>query len=111
LTTHGFPLSEHQTELISLVYGDENYAIKYAEFLADCNVLVFIVNGPYTGAKSTYNARFTDFNGSQEMVNLMDKIKNIIKRDRIRMLEFFQDHDMLRKGSIEPTKFRSTLHG
>lgn len=110
LTTHGFPLSEHQTQLISLVYGDENYDIKYAEFLKDCNVLVFIINGPYTGAKSTYNARFTDFNGSEEMRVLMEKIKNIIKRDRIRMLEFFQDHDMLRKGHIEPTKFRSTLH-
>lgn len=110
LTTHGFPLNEHQTELVSLVYGNENYDIKYAEFLKDCNVLVFIINGPYTGAKSTYNARFTDFNGSDEMRVLMEKIKQCIKRERIRLLEFFQDHDMLRKGSIEPTKFRSTLH-
>jgi hypothetical protein len=40
----------------------------------------------------------------------MEKIKQIIKRERIRLLEFFQDHDLLRKGSVEPTKFRSVLH-
>ncbi len=110
LTTHGFPLSEQQTELISLVYGDENYDIRYDNFLKDCNVLVFIINGPYTGAKSTYNARFTDFNGADEFAALMEKIKVIIKRERIRIHDFFQDHDLLRKGTIEPTKFRSTLH-
>jgi len=37
-------------------------------------------------------------------------VKNIVKRDRIRLLEFFQDHDQLRKGVVEPTKFRSVLH-
>jgi len=44
------------------------------------------------------------------MANLMQKIKNNIKRDRIRLLEFFQDHDILRKGVVQPTQFRSTLH-
>lgn len=110
MTTHGFPLTEHQTRLVSLVYGEENYDIRYADFLKDCNVLVYIINGPFTGAKSTYQAKFTDFNGSSELDNLMEKIKQIIKRERIRLLEFFQDHDLLRKGSVEPTKFRSVLH-
>ncbi len=95
---------------MSLVYGDANYEIQYAEFLKDCNVLVNIINGPTTGAKSTYNARFTDFNGSQEMKDLIEKVKVCVKRERIRLLEFFQDHDLLRKGYVEPTKFRSTLH-
>jgi len=40
----------------------------------------------------------------------MQKIKQIIKKDRIRLTEFFQDHDLLRKGVLEPTKFRSVLH-
>lgn len=110
MTTHGLNLTETETELVSLVYGDEKYEIKYAEFLKDCNVLVYIINGPYTGAKSTYQARFTDFDGANEFNQLMEKIKNIIKRDRIRLLEFFQDHDLLRKGYLEPTKFRSVLH-
>jgi len=41
---------------------------------------------------------------------LMLKVKNIIKKDRIRMLEFFYDHDPLRKGYVAAQKFRSTLH-
>lgn len=41
----------------------------------------------------------------------MKKIKQIVKRDRIRLLEFFQDHDLLRKGYLPCQKFRGTLHG
>lgn len=52
-------------------------------------MLVNVINGPTTGAKSTYNARFTDFNGSQEMRDLIEKIKVVVKRERIRLLEFF----------------------
>jgi len=40
----------------------------------------------------------------------MVKIKNIIKKDRIRLLEFFQDHDILRKGYVPNQKFRNVLH-
>ncbi len=74
---------------MALVYGHENNEIKYAEFLKDCNVLKYTINGPTTGAKSTYNPRYTDFNGAGEFEQLIEKIKNIIKRDRIRLLEFF----------------------
>ena len=44
------------------------------------------------------------------MQDLMTKIKQAVKRERIRILEFFQDHDLLRKGVVTPTQFRSTLH-
>lgn len=40
----------------------------------------------------------------------MLKIKNIVKKDRIRLQEFFYDHDILRKGYVPAQKFRSTLH-
>ena len=40
----------------------------------------------------------------------MHKIKVIIKKNRIRLLEFFQDHDNMRKGYIPFMKFRGTLH-
>ena len=40
----------------------------------------------------------------------MTKVKQIVKKDRIRILEFFQDHDILRKGYLPAQKFRSTLH-
>jgi hypothetical protein len=40
----------------------------------------------------------------------MQKIRDHVKRNRIRLGEFFQDHDPLRKGTIEATKFRTTLY-
>lgn len=111
LTTHGLPLSEREVELVALIFGDENYEIRYDKFLAECSApLSFTVNKPFTGTKSTYNASFLDFSGSQELDRLMQKIKEIVKRDRIRLQEFFQDHDLLRKGVVQPTQFRSTLH-
>lgn len=39
----------------------------------------------------------------------MVKIKNIVKKDRIRLLEFFQDHDILRKGYLPFQKFKGAL--
>jgi Ca2+-binding EF-hand superfamily protein len=40
----------------------------------------------------------------------MHRLKELVKRDRIRLGEFFQDHDPLRKGIIDATKFRTTLY-
>lgn len=40
----------------------------------------------------------------------MHKIECMIKKDRIRLLEYFQDHDLLRKGYLPHQKFRSVLH-
>ena len=34
----------------------------------------------------------------------------MIKKDRVRLQEFFQDHDLLRKGYVPAQKFRSVLH-
>lgn len=89
LTTHGFPLSEYEVACVALVYGHENIEVKYVDFLKDCSVLKYTINGPTTGAKSTYNPNFTNFKGANEFDSLLEKIKNIIKRDRIRLLEFF----------------------
>jgi len=41
---------------------------------------------------------------------LMQKVRDMVKRHRIRLGEFLQDHDPLRKGRIEATKFRTTLY-
>jgi len=40
----------------------------------------------------------------------MRKVQNMVKRDRIRLLEFFQDHDPLRKGTVTDQKFKGVLH-
>lgn len=83
-----------------MVYGNENNEIRYADFLADANCLEYRINGPTTGAKSTYSQHNIDFSGEAEHLRLMRKIKNIIKKDRIRIHEFLQDHDVLRKGYL-----------
>lgn len=93
-----------------MVYGNENNEIRYADFLNDANCLVYKINGPTTGAKATYVNRNLDFTGEAEYINLMRKIKNMIKKDRIRIHEFLQDHDPLRKGHLPRQKFRSVLH-
>jgi len=39
----------------------------------------------------------------------MMKIKNAAKINRLRMIEFFQDYDPLRKGCVAPPKFRGAV--
>jgi Ca2+-binding EF-hand superfamily protein len=65
LNTLGFDISEEQVNAAALVYGNEDNYIKYADFLQDANCLEYVINGPTTGAKSTYLSRFTDFDGEQ----------------------------------------------
>lgn len=109
LNTLGFPLSEEDVMKVALVYGNENNEIRYADFLRDANCLVYVINGPTTGVKSTYVGHNIDFTGEAEHMRLMRKIKNIVKKDRIRLHEFLQDHDLLRKGYLPRQKFRSVL--
>jgi len=69
-----------------------------------------VINDPFSGAKSTYIPFDIDFTGAKEFELLMTKIRDHVKRNRIRIGEFFQDHDPLRKGRIDATKFRTTLY-
>ena len=85
-------------------------SIEYLPFLKDCDVLRYVINDPYSGAKATYIKRYIDFSGSPEVEALMKKVKDGVMRNRIRLGEFLQDHDPLRKGTIEATKFRTTLY-
>lgn len=79
-------------------------------FIRDSECLKYIINEPYSGAKSTYINFNIDFTGANGIGGLMGKIKDHVMRNRIRIGEFFQDHDPLRKGTIEATKFRTTLY-
>lgn len=78
--------------------------------MKDTFVLKYVINEPYTGKHSTYQERVTDFSGAKEMQELMQKVKDSVLRNRIRLGEFLQDHDPLRKGVIDATKFRTTLY-
>jgi hypothetical protein len=91
-------------------YANKLGDIEYLKFIADTKCLRYVINEAYSGAKSTYIESHTDFNGSREVAELKQKIRDHVKRNRIRLGEFFQDHDPLRKGTIEATKFRTTLY-
>lgn len=54
--------------------------------------------------------KFTDFSGADDVQPLLQKVKDAVMRSRIRLNEFLQDHDPLRKGTIDATKFRTTLY-
>lgn len=103
-------LSIEDLNAIVNVYGNKLGDIEYLPFINDTFVLKYTINEPYTGANSTYVNKFTDFSGSNEMNNLLSKVKDAVMRGRIRLGEFLQDHDPLRKGTIEATKFRTTLY-
>jgi len=55
----------------------------------------------------TYQTHFLhiDFN----IKDIMDKIKHKVKINRIRLIEFFQDFDNLRKGICTKAKLRTAL--
>lgn len=109
-TLLGVEVSDADLAALVKVYGNKLGDIEYLPFLNDTYVLKYQINEPFTGAKSTYSNVYTDFSGSTEVQNLMKKLKEQVMRSRIRVGEFLQDHDPLRKGTIEATKFRTTLY-
>lgn len=54
LTALGFALGDTDANDIAAVYGNQENQIMYANFLGDSNCLEYVINGPTTGAKSTY---------------------------------------------------------
>ena len=109
LATFNFPLSDSQLESIKKVLGNDKGEINYGTFLAQCNADHGAASAPQT---KTYSASFrtADFAGETDLNKLMIKIKINVKKDRIRLLEFFQDHDVLRKGYVPFMKFKGVLH-
>jgi hypothetical protein len=53
------------------VYGNKLGDIEYLRFLSDCDVLKYVINEAYTGAKSTYRNTNIDFTGSNSIEPLM----------------------------------------
>jgi hypothetical protein len=105
------PINDAQIASIAKVYGNKQGDVDYLTFLRDTDCLVYEINAPTSGIKSTYVQYDRDFSGASDVDILMEKVKEFVKRHRIRLGEFFQDHDPLRKGVIDCTKFRTTLYG
>lgn len=103
-------LSDEELRALVNIYGNKQGDIQYLPFINDTFVLKYTINEPYSGAKSTYINRNIDFSGSKQVEELLQKVKDTVMRNRTRLGEFMQDHDPLRKGTIDATKFRTTLY-
>lgn len=102
-------MSDEELDAIIRTYGNQQNDIKYLEFINDANPNG---NGSDNGAsqKTPYLGTSQNFSGESDVESLLFKIKAQIKKDRIRLGEFFQDHDMLRKGNVAAQKFRGVLY-
>lgn len=93
-------MSDEELEALIKTYGNEQNDIKYLDFINDANPNKNSFSETTTGLKQTYFGQTQSFKGEEDINNLLFKIKTQIKKDRIRLGEFFQDHDILRKGSV-----------
>lgn len=104
------PVTDAQISSVTRVYGTKLGDVEYLRFLEDSNCLHLSSVPLDNVGKVTYFPKDIDFTGANDVKLLLDKIKEFVYRNRIRLGEFFQDHDLLRKGIIDATKFRTTLY-
>ncbi len=110
LATFGFVLSDHEIRAVIRTYGNDQDDIMYLNFITDAAPYEIQELNKAISTKTTYKASSLDFKGDSKIDNLMMKIKHQIKKDRIRLGEFFLDFDILRKGSLPAQKFRGVLY-
>ena len=107
LATFNFVLTDKESQALCAYYSNQNGEIEYLKFLRDANPDSF---SQVEETKSKYFTKSWKFDGVTEYEELMIKIKSIVKKNRIRLLEYFQDHDVLRKGYVAYMKFKGVLH-
>jgi len=100
LTLIGFNLTPEEASALCKHYSNPKGDVEYRQFLVECDMKNMIgVDGQ----------DFTkDFQEAQDIPqiprketqidSILMKIKNMAKMNRLRMIEFFQDYDPLRKG-------------
>lgn len=103
----GFNINDDQLRAILKIYGNDQGEIKYLEFLT---ASVNAQPGDNTMTPPTYIPKDKYYIGETALDRLLVKIKNIVKKDRIRLQEFFIDHDLLRKGYLPVNKFQGVLN-
>lgn len=89
VTLLGVDINDAEVQAVVNVYANKLGDIEYLQFLNDCDVLQYTINDPFTGAKSTYRNTNIDFSGSNNIDGLMQKLREQVKRSRIRVGEFF----------------------
>jgi len=79
-------MSDDEIVALTKVYGNPEGEIKYLDFIKAASPLE---GNPVKEAVKTYVEKFFEFKGETELDSLMRKIKIIVKKDRIRLMEFF----------------------
>ena len=101
-------MQDEELEAVVQIYGTDQNEVKYMEFINDGNP--FKTQADEVAKKAQYVGKVNTFRGVEEFDALIFKLKAQIKKDRIRLHEFFQDHDTLRKGTVTSQKFRGVLY-
>ena len=107
LATLGFQMSDAEQAALTKMFGTDEKEIKYLEFLSASAPRAA---EPDDGFGSRYRGHDWDFKGESSLRGVMNKVKVSVKKDRIRLLEFFYDHDILRKGYVPRMKFQGVLY-
>lgn len=71
MTLLGVAIDDADVQAVVNVYANKLGDIEYLRFLGDCDVLRYVINEAYTGAKSTYRNTNIDFSGSKNIDPLM----------------------------------------
>lgn len=118
-------IDDAKIEILMKKYGDAiSYEINYILILNDSNEIGgnFVLgdeeksgNGKnITPVLSSANNFYTYQTHSRvydsDVMEVIDKIKNVVKINRIRLQEFFNDFDTLRKGVVTKAKFRTAMN-
>lgn len=85
-------MSDEELQSIVKTYGNEQNDVKYIDFLTDATPYQNKYSPQETslsGTKSSYQPNATNYSGETTLDNLLFKIRAQIKKDRIRLLEFF----------------------
>jgi Ca2+-binding EF-hand superfamily protein len=106
LATFGFDLTDKENQALWTYYSNQEGEIEYLRFLKDANPEE---RGAPEETKKWYQSKGWRHTGITDYEALMLKIKNIVKKGRIRLMEYFQDHDTLRKGYVPYMKFKGVL--
>jgi hypothetical protein len=71
VTLLGVEIDDADVRSVVNVYGNKLGDIEYLRFLSDCDVLRYVINEAFTGAKSTYRNTNIDFTGANSIDPLM----------------------------------------
>lgn len=106
LAQFNFVMTDDEAAALAGYYSNQDGEVEYLKFLQDANPDKSL---QLEETKAKQLGGGWKFDGVTEYDSLMLKIKGIVKKGRIRLLEFFQDHDILRKGYVPYMKFKGVL--